>query len=268
MTNTSSISALTSGKVRVIAQEAITSYNRPMTAHEIEKFIKLNDKDLWKDDCGKCYDYVRMILSVSKLSAIIKYKCLKRIIGVDKRANFYGLATKTYDTAVWLPLGKQISNKQSDNIPQDINITIQNDIIQPIIVANNDTNTNNNNNNINNNNTFTNNNNNFATNANTEQQTGKNNVLDFKNEITFQNVTEEAAVESWRTIHQKMKVNDPVWNVLPSAMKETHDYSVMGFNSKDIVQFAINKYTPLQDKAILNDAIVILCRVIIESKDE
>ncbi|OHT00901.1 hypothetical protein TRFO_32282 [Tritrichomonas foetus] len=206
------MSALTSSRVRVIAQEAIDSYNRPMTAHEIEKYIKLNDKDLWREVRSKCYDYVRMILSVAKLSEIIKYKCLKRLIGVDKRANFYGLSNKTYDPNVWVPLGKP-SEPEMEEPEKD-----------------------------------------------TKFQGAP-------REITFHSVTEEEAVESWKIMHQNMKVNDPVWNALPSAMKEAHDYAKMGFDSKDIIQYAINKYTPLQDPMVLNDAIVILSRVLIESQE-
>lgn len=110
-------SSITSNRVRAIAAEAIENYGRPMTTHEIENYIKLNDHELYKEIKTKCYDYVRMILSVTKISPFVKYKCLKRIIGIDKRANFFGFPNGNYDPNLWINIEKRPNKEIMPQIP-------------------------------------------------------------------------------------------------------------------------------------------------------
>lgn len=87
--------------MRNAAITAIGKFGRPITAHELETWIAENDKDLCNAISEKCYDYVRIILSLTPATMITKYKAYESIPGVDKRAAFYGLADQTYDSEVW-----------------------------------------------------------------------------------------------------------------------------------------------------------------------
>ena len=118
-------SSITSNRVRSIAAEAIENYGRPMTTHEIENYIKMNDHELYKEIKTKCYDYVRMILSVTKISPFVKYKCLKRIIGIDKRANFFGFQDANYDPNLWINIDKR-TNQEIMNPPPPQNCIVFN----------------------------------------------------------------------------------------------------------------------------------------------
>lgn len=94
-----------STQVRIMAVRAIKELGRPITAHEVEKWIMKKYPDIWKAVSQKCYDYVRVILSLTKNNVIIKFKCKKIRPGIDKRACFYGLSTVNYDTTTWESVG-------------------------------------------------------------------------------------------------------------------------------------------------------------------
>ena len=84
-----------------------------MASHEIEAWVRENDQELAGLIKEKCSDYVRIILSVTQDSQIIKYKSLGPIPGVDKRSTFYGLAEKNYNKDEWSVItGKQIKTKK------------------------------------------------------------------------------------------------------------------------------------------------------------
>ena len=87
----------TSTKVRIVAHRVLSESERPLIAHEIERWISENDPDLWEEVSYKCYDYVRMILSLTQNDAIVKYACNATMPGIDRRAVFYGLPGKDYD---------------------------------------------------------------------------------------------------------------------------------------------------------------------------
>ena len=91
----------TSTKLRNKAIEIIRSAKRPLASHEIETWIRTNDKELASLIGTKCSDYVRIILSVTQDNTIIKYKSLIPIQGVDKRSTFYGLSDVFYSTSEW-----------------------------------------------------------------------------------------------------------------------------------------------------------------------
>ena len=87
----------TSTKVRTVAHRVLSESERPLIAHEIERWISQNDPDLWEEVSSKCYDYVRMILSLTQNDAIVKYGCNTTMPGIDRRAVFYGIPGKEYD---------------------------------------------------------------------------------------------------------------------------------------------------------------------------
>jgi hypothetical protein len=96
----------TSLRLRHAAVLAIEGVHRPMTAHEIEKWVAKYHPDLWEEISEKCYDYVRIILSLTPEDAIVKYKCRSSFPGADRRACFYGLEDAGYDPTIWIPLRK------------------------------------------------------------------------------------------------------------------------------------------------------------------
>jgi hypothetical protein len=100
------VKSATSTKLRIAAMTAVVSFKRPITAHELEKWLSVNDPDLWSEVSEKCYDYVRIILALSPDDSLIKYKCLSIVPGADRRACFYGSADDLYDPSLWTPLRK------------------------------------------------------------------------------------------------------------------------------------------------------------------
>lgn len=95
----------TSTKLRNAAVEIIKIKQRPLASHEIEAWIRENDKPLADLIAVKCSDYVRIILSVTQDSCVVKYKSLLPIPGVDKRSTFYGLIDGGYNPSEWIPVG-------------------------------------------------------------------------------------------------------------------------------------------------------------------
>lgn len=111
----------TSTKLRLKAIDVIKNSKRPLASHEIQDWIRENDEELYKLISQKCSDYVRIILSVTQDSPIIKYKSLTPIQGVDKRLTFYGLMDKNYNKNEWAI----IASRQSHNRRKPVIHTIK-----------------------------------------------------------------------------------------------------------------------------------------------
>jgi hypothetical protein len=94
----------TSAKLRSAAISALKEMRRPIAAHELERWIAIRDPTLWNEISGKCYDYVRVILSITSDNLIIKYKHNSPLPGVDCRSGFFGLPDGHYDPALWRPI--------------------------------------------------------------------------------------------------------------------------------------------------------------------
>jgi hypothetical protein len=91
----------TSTRLRSAAVEALKDTQRPMSAHEIESWIRERDAEFATEIAAKCYDYTRIILSLMPSSMICKYHCRGPIPGVDSRSTFYGLPNHSYDDEKW-----------------------------------------------------------------------------------------------------------------------------------------------------------------------
>jgi hypothetical protein len=87
--------------LRLAAVQAITDAGRPMSAHEIQSWIAKHDENLSAEITSKCYDYVRMILSLSPPSMIRKYRSTTSVEGVDGRSGFFGLPDGDYKEPEW-----------------------------------------------------------------------------------------------------------------------------------------------------------------------
>lgn len=88
----------TSTKLRMAIPRALAYFGRPMSAHEFESWISANEPELALEVSLKCYDYVRMILSLTKPLFLAKYKCKIAPPGNDKRAAFYGIPDGIYSS--------------------------------------------------------------------------------------------------------------------------------------------------------------------------
>ena len=95
-------SAHTSVRLRNKALEAIRKTGRPMAATEIIDYIREHNPQLWNSISEKCDNYVRIILNLTRGSALLKYKPLKPIRGIDKRTSFFGLADVKYPEDQWV----------------------------------------------------------------------------------------------------------------------------------------------------------------------
>jgi hypothetical protein len=102
----------TSRRLRLATLKAMNEIQRPIAAHEVEEWIGQNDPDLSKELSTKCYDYVRIILSLTSRDMIVRYKCDIVFPGVDRRAAFYGLPNHQYDPAIWKLVGRKNEKKR------------------------------------------------------------------------------------------------------------------------------------------------------------
>jgi hypothetical protein len=102
----------TSAHLRAAAVRAINEFKRPISAHELEQWIHTHDPMLSNEISAKCYDYVRIILSLTTDGSIIKFKSIGTIPGVDRRAAFYGLSSGGYDPKRWAILSRSARKKQ------------------------------------------------------------------------------------------------------------------------------------------------------------
>jgi hypothetical protein len=94
----------TSAKLRLAAISAVKELRRPIAAHELERWIAIRDPSLWNEISKKCYDYVRIILSITTDNSIIKYKHNTPFPGIDCRSGFFGLPDGHYDPLLWTPI--------------------------------------------------------------------------------------------------------------------------------------------------------------------
>jgi hypothetical protein len=103
-----------STRVRAAAVRAIAEFGRPLTVHEIDRWILDHQPDITTEMATKCHDYLRIILSLAPATMLAKYRCLAPAPGADQRAGYFGLPSIAYDRAVWLPSiakhGPSVSN--------------------------------------------------------------------------------------------------------------------------------------------------------------
>jgi hypothetical protein len=135
-----------SSQLRSKAYEIINKSPRPLAACEIMSIIRDNEPVLWRKISTKCKDYTRIILSQEKSNKITKFKCVKPPNEVDKRANFFGISGRAYDSAHWIQvdeikhkLNKKMykssstenwSVNQSNSIDNQIDIVVS--TVQPV----------------------------------------------------------------------------------------------------------------------------------------
>ena len=137
MSRITSDAAHTSAKLRNKAMEIIKKTGRPMAASEIEVWLRAHDHHLWKDISSKCEDYVRIILSLTRETSLLKYKPIRPIQGIDKRSTFFGLASVQYPEDQWKTFTPRPTHKQNQTDLEQATfssgeeVTYQEEPIQP-----------------------------------------------------------------------------------------------------------------------------------------
>jgi hypothetical protein len=64
----------------------------------------------------KCSDYLRIILSLTSPTMLVKYRSLVPVTGVDQRAGFFGVPSVVYDPVIWtMPNAKRRSPSRYPN---------------------------------------------------------------------------------------------------------------------------------------------------------
>jgi hypothetical protein len=101
MTNMSLMMPL-GDRLRNAAIHAIKESGRPMAACEVEEWVSANTPNLAQELSTKCYDYVRIILSLSPYEVLAKYKPRLPREGLDHRCAFYGIHGARYDPQQWI----------------------------------------------------------------------------------------------------------------------------------------------------------------------
>lgn len=229
----------TSVRLRQMAIKAIEEIGRPITAHEMETWLATNEPGLWHEVQQKCYDYVRMILSVTKNNIIVRYKCIHGIEGVDRRAIFYGLSSKYYDDKDWIrdPEGKKRrSNKKTkkeiiyeieqEELPPSSPEVLEEEPVAPAV----------------------------------EQCT------DY-NLPAIEYVNEQVASASWKKLSNEVLMSDPLWVELLQALNDVKLYIDQGYEAQHVLRYLFDSYESFHDPMIAADAYSILCReAIVNSK--
>jgi hypothetical protein len=114
MESTSSNS--TSTRLRQAVQAAAAEFHCPVAGHELEKWIAEHDPPMAEELSRKCYDSIRIILSLTSEAIIAKFTCTGSIPGVDLRSRFYGSANMHYDPNMWIPVNHRTKKDQPGRI--------------------------------------------------------------------------------------------------------------------------------------------------------
>jgi hypothetical protein len=245
----------TSTRLRLAAVRALNEIGRPVTAHEVEQWLTSNDPDLWAEVSEKCYDYVRMILSLTRNSAIVKYRSREIRQGVDRRVAFYGLPSANYDDG-WIQVSgskrkgryqnkkKRSTSKSSAarDAPVPTQITPQAHLLAISDAQSTD------------NGTHT------PDTADTEENSGDESPDFGIIPANVDQIDDQAALDAWRGLSAEFSLETPLWSQLLSAVAEAKEFAQEGRSTREILQSIITKYSTLRESRVIDDAIMILCR--------
>lgn len=264
----------TSSKVRTIVPIAIASSTRPITVHELERWIATNEPDLWWEVSNKCYDYVRVILSLASPETVLKFRCTTGMPGVDKRAVFYGLPDATYD-ASWKATNRpkqkvkvkrrRLVRHRLRTLPLSPSSTSTSSSWPVLLSPEEST-------------SPSNPTNRYPVREVAEKPTATAVTFTENHNIALQttslsctqvseSVDHRVAQASWRVLHSLFDFKDPIWQQLLHALDDVKTGTENGETTENMINSAINKYHLLQQACIRNDAITILCREITINKE-
>jgi hypothetical protein len=249
----------TSTRLRLAALRALNEVGRPVTAHEIEHWLTTNDPELWTEVSEKCYDYVRMILSLTRNNAIVKYRSCEIRPGVDKRVSFYGLPSAEYGDG-WIQIGgpkrkgRHVAKKRRQNyrnspphekeptttpatapLRSAQSTTSDADIAEPVVHSEDP-----------------------AERDATPPENCKKRLAGTSRD--FDSVDDQAALEAWKGLTAEFRIEHPLWSQLLSGLSDAKEFAREGKPTRDILESVINKYSILKESRVLNDAVIILSR--------
>lgn len=212
-------SSYTSTKLRATAMKAIESIKRPMSAHEIEHWISQHDKRFWREVSTKCYDYVRIILSVTK-EKLVQYKCKTQMRGIDRRAVFYGLSNVNYDPNIWMRVGGHHTTEATIlPLPPELThseMALEHDNMgyvppKPQFQA-----------------------------------------------VFNPNIDDILVKQSWEALTTRVLIDSSFWIEILQAISDMHEFIGQGYSASDSMHNLFARYTTLQDNCVFNDVINIL----------
>jgi len=212
-------------RLRNAAVEAIFQAQRPMCAHEVQNWVKMNDPELFKEISSKCYDYVRMILSLAPSDMLVKYQTQKQISGIDSRSAFYGLPDIQYDPTHWMIARSKPSRKvQSDTKKSKL-------YTKPLELS--------------------------------KFQTKSPSSIFFPNPVILpfvQNVDQATYSASWFALTTLTNPNDKIWTELTEAIKFMKAEIIKGRSAPEVLQQILKYFPSLTHPVIAIDVVNILSR--------
>ena len=259
----------TSTQVRIVAQRILSTRERPLIAHEVEQWIAENDAELWAKVSTKCYDYVRMILSLANNNLICKYKCHANLPGIDRRAVFYGIPARDYGEMFTQltgsgsrkkrrkgrrrkrrrlkkkpqpprPKPSDKSSSAAQTQPQHPHPEPLNPREDPCSDYSEDL--------------FF----NFESSSSEEQP---------METASCPFVDEGIAMDSWRTLYSLFEFHHPFWSQFLRALTDTKEFTQNGLPDNEILKTIISKYKILQESNIIEQATNIICREVMINRE-
>jgi hypothetical protein len=235
-----------STRLRSSSVLAIQETGRPMTAHEIEDYLAERDPELWKQVSKKCYDYVRMILSLSPCDVIVKFRSLVERDGIDQRSAFYGLPGCEYNKAEWAlselrqrRVGKSRSLERQEKSP------LKSTPKRP---------------------------------KNESKKTSKKEAEPpqafflFPPEpilVPVMQVWDQAIVaKAWYTLASLVQPNDPFWTELLAVLNELRKLTEGGISASIAIQQLLHDHPALTHPLVTQDVVVILSKEVAQKQEE
>jgi hypothetical protein len=222
----------TSARLRAAAVQAITEAQRPMTAHDIQEWITKHDENLESEIASKCYDYVRIILSLSPTTEIRRYRPVCDTDAIDARTGFYGLSDGDYSASEWAPLTTGAKNN-SDLHPRNYSGLPRNRPQIPphrpaasLFCAN----------------------------------------LHFPAHLPH--VDQSAYANAWFALNTFIDQSDPFWNTLNEGIKTMKSEIERGRQPEDVLKMVITTKPLMQNPIVLDDIVTILSREAGQKQEE
>jgi hypothetical protein len=224
-----------------------------MAAHEITEWLNAHDPLLAREVATKCYDYVRIILSLSPADVLIKYRPIGRIDGIDQRAAFYGLAGVDYDSRAWilsdmkqrrrgpLPAGRPSRRGKPKKVDTESTSEDSSPVpAQPIALE-------------------------FS--APMPQR-----ICVFPNPVRNMQVMDpvdmRAVARAWEALTCVVAADDPLWQELQLAIKKLRSEMENGRGAQDAMDIIVCNYPRFLNPLIADHAAIILAKEAYEKQEE
>jgi hypothetical protein len=232
----------TSTKVRLAAMKALNDVGRPLTAHELEEWLMHNDKELWTEVSGKCYDYIRMILSLTRNNGIVKYRPNVTVRGVDKRVAFYGIPGESYG-GEWGQISGLKKRGRTRKKPKGSSWSVTHPSDDEEIDDS-------------------------AKSSEGAPKSPSDSKTDTpKIPEVIEEVIDYQALNSWKALSDRCDLQNPLWSQLLCALTDAKDYIEDERTAEDVLRHVFKNYPLLLGTDVIQDVTTIICREIIIIKE-